>query len=376
MTRTLRLSRLPSTGAIALRIGLLLALVVLSRAQGSSAQQASSPQQPDLSGAHAARGYGLDSARVDSQITLKIPTAEADAVYEYLKTKYVGQQDILAELLPGHHLNGQKMSDLSIFTDKYFDTPTLQLHANKNSVRHRSRVNTTNPDDRKSGRELVQVKVTPAGNFTLRNELKYQVDEAHNAPGQGRETHPLIRLISARLRANFKQVFVDASIDPYALKHVFTIVQTRRRGYVNWDDKNIFSFSVDQGSAHYLWAKGSFSSVDLGLVEIVYTEADPEQREQMWHVRDAIVQDLMTRFPNLQQNSDSKYSIVLDQLEAQIPWIPLILRSGLRPGEALMFAFVLVTLALFVIVAGLRRFKPARSTGMPDGAARSAAQRA
>ena len=353
-----------SAASLGLCVFVLLGAAVRGASQDSTPAQSNTAPQANLATTdeqHAARGYGTDSARVDSQITLKIPTPRADEVYEYLKAKYVGRDDILEDLFSGHHLHGQKMSDLSIFTDEYFDTPTLQLHANKNSVRHRSRINTTNPDDRKSGRELVQMKVTPPGKFTLRNELKYQVDEDGKAPGQGKETHPLIRLISGKQRDDFRRVFTDAGIDPYALKHIFTIVQTRRRGYLNWDDRNIFSFSVDQGKASVLWAEGSFSSVDMGLVEIAYTEASPERRELMWQVRDAIVKDLREHFPDLEQNSDSKYSLVLSQIEAQLPMLSLILRTGLTPGEALLLACLMLALTGFVVVGVIRRGRAARA---------------
>jgi hypothetical protein len=294
---------------------------------------------------HAARGFGTDSTRVDSQITLRIPDGQADAVYAYLKQKYVDQDNILADQCPGIHLKGQKMSDVSMFTDEYFDTPSLDLYKTKNSVRHRSRVNTTNPDDRKSGRELVQMKVTPPGKFTLRNELKYEVDDDTTS---GDEIHPLIRLISHKLRDNFLKVFADAGIDPYSLRHIFTIHQTRSRGYLNWDSTNIFSFSVDVGSANMLWAKGVFSSVDMGLVEITYTEADEAKRQKMWDIRDAIIADLKSRFPALTQNSDSKYSIVLAQLISQMPWIPATLKSGLSPAEALLFIALCLAAVVFV----------------------------
>src|SRR5262249_37033680 len=152
------------------------------------------------------------------------------AVYQYLVGKYVGQDNVLADQFPGIHLQGQKMSDLSVFTDEYYDSPALGLYQTKNSVRHRSRINTTNPDDRKSGREVVQVKVTPPGQFTLRSELKYEVEDARTLAKDSSETHPLIRLISKDLRDDFKKVFSEAGIEPYSLRHVFTITQTRRRG--------------------------------------------------------------------------------------------------------------------------------------------------
>lgn len=270
---------------------------------------------------HEASGYGADSARIDSQVTFRIPNGQAGAVYEYLKGKYVGQTGILAEQFPGINLHGQAMSDVSIFTDEYYDTPALDLYKTRNSARHRTRVNTTNPQDRKSGRELVQMKVTPPDRFDLRNEYKYKVK--HNKKQRTPDDmHPLISLISMSQRADFKKVFTDAGFDPVSLKHVFTIQQTRSRGYFNWDDTNIMSFSVDEGSADVLWAKGTFASVDLGLVEIAYTEADEAKRQKMWAIRDAIIADLLVRFPDLEQTTNSKYGIVLLQLMEQIPLIP------------------------------------------------------
>ncbi len=277
---------------------------------------------------HDATGFGADSARIDSQVTLRIPEGEADAVYEYLKEKYVGKDPILQESFSGAHLYGQKMSDTSIFTDEYFDTPNLDLYRTTNSARHRKRVNTTNPDDRKSGRELVQMKVTPPGEFTLRSELKYEVPEDLGPVNSRDDLHPLIRFVDPKLRDDFKKVYTDVGINPQTLRHIFTITQTRRRGYINWDDKNIFSFSVDQGSAGILWTDGKFSSVDLGLVEVTYTEANEERRKTLWAIRDAAIADLKAKFPNLVQTTDSKYGIVLEQLMEQFPLIPLLLRAG------------------------------------------------
>jgi len=270
---------------------------------------------------HAAHGYGADSARVDSQVTFRIPDGQADAVYQYLKGRYVGQTGILADLFPGIDLHGQSKSDVSIFTDEYYDTPELDLYKTRNSARHRTRVNTTDPEDRKSGRELVQMKLTPPGHFNLRSEFKYKVKRGGKRKALD-EAHPLISLIAKSQRSDFKKVFADAGIDPYSLAHVFTVQQTRSRGYLNWGDKNILSFSVDEGSAGILWAKGRFSSVDLGLVEVTYTEADESKRQKMWEIRDAIIKDLEDHFPDLTPTSDSKYGIVLTQLMQQLPLIP------------------------------------------------------
>jgi hypothetical protein len=278
---------------------------------------------------HAARSFGTDSARVDSQITLSIPPDQVDAVYEYLWETYGGKDHLLQTTFPNIRLSGQPQTDISIFTDQYFDTPHLDLYYNQNSARYRFRVNTTNPDDRKSGRELVQVKATPPGAFDLRTELKYEV-KANKTKYEGvDDRHPLIRLIKNAQREDFKKAFTEATIDPYSLRHIFTIVQERRRIYLNWDTQNFLSFSVDRGGGNFLWARGSFASVDLGLVEIAYTEADETKRKSMWEIREAILKDLQEKFPDLSINSESKYAIVLKQLIEQIPFLPTLVKYRL-----------------------------------------------
>lgn len=277
---------------------------------------------------HAARGFGTDSARVDSQVTFKIPEDQAEAVYDYLKNKYVGQNNIMRDLFPALQISGQKMSDVSIFTDEYFDTPNLDLYKNKNSTRHRTRENTTNPKDRKSGRELVQIKVTPPGHFELRAELKYKVKRSSKFKSED-DFHPLIQLINKKQREDFKNIFRNAEIDPQILRHIFTIIQTRSRVYINSGEENILSFSVDRGSADMMWAEGKFASVDVGLVETTYTEADEAKRKLLWNIREALIKDLLNHFPKLTINSDSKYSIVLDQLIKKIPAIPWLLHYNL-----------------------------------------------
>lgn len=270
---------------------------------------------------HAARGFGTDSARVDSQLTLAIPFDQADAVYEYLKATYVGQEDLLHEEFPDAKLRGLPKSDISHFTDRYFDTPDLDLYRSLNSCRHRRRINTTDPNDRKSGRELVQMKVTPPGQFMLRTELKYEVKASKGKIKGSDDIHPLVRMIAKEQREDFKKIYRDAGIDPYSLQHILTIEQTRRRGYVNMGSKPVFSFSVDEGVASILWTQGRYASVDLGLVEIEYTEADEATRKEMWAIREAVKQDLLDHFPDLVQTTRSKYSIVLKQMMDQLPLI-------------------------------------------------------
>jgi hypothetical protein len=66
--------------------------------------------------------------------------------------------------------------------------------------------------------------------------------------------------------------------------------------------------------------------VDLGLVEIEYTEADEARRKKIWEIRDAIIKDLQDQFPGLTRTTNSKYGIVLTKLMQEIPLIPALFR--------------------------------------------------
>lgn len=274
------------------------------------------------------RGFGTESARIDSQITLSIPQGKAPEVYAYLRKYYAESDERLRQQFPDLPLTGGDPIDVSLFTDRYFDTPDLELYGSGNTVRHRNRINTTNPEDRKSGRHLVQVKVTPPGRFDLRTELKFEVQPSKKYRNED-DAHPLISLVERVQRSDLKAALRRIGIDPFRLQPVLTIKQQRSRVYLFWGRENFLSFSVDEFAARSLWATGQASSIDIGLVENVYTQADEAKRDAMWAIRDEIVRDLRKKFPDLQVNSTEKYTIIMTQIEEQLPFIRFLLRHRL-----------------------------------------------
>ncbi|HEY4509074.1 MAG TPA: hypothetical protein VJC13_02205 [Candidatus Paceibacterota bacterium] len=279
---------------------------------------------------HAA-GYGINAARVDSQITLSIPQKQADKVYQYLRDTYIDHMDLMKQRFPDLNITGENKMDVSEFTDEYYDTSNLDLDKSQNSARYRSRINTTNAEDPKSGRELVQVKATPMGQFDLRTELKFKVET--NVLSQKNATRddmaPLLKLVDKAERGDFKKALETIGLNPYNLHHIFTIRQKRSRVYIDLSQQNFLSFSVDQGEASKLLATGKFFSVDIGLVEDVYTPANQKERDIMWAIRDFMVEDLKNKFPELKETAISKYSIVLDQIRNKIPYFDLLVKYNL-----------------------------------------------
>lgn len=277
---------------------------------------------------HQSRGFGLDAARVDSQITLRIPPGRAQAVYAYLRRTYADSNDALRARFPALALRADPQEDISEFTDVYFDTRDLALYGTQNTVRFRTRINTTNPADRKSGRQLVQIKATPPGRFDLRTELKFEVKPSHKFRDPT-DSHPLFRLVDRAQRADLLDAVSKMGIQPFALRQSITLRQTRSRVYLYWDNQNILSFSVDEYRTRALWATAEASSIDIGLVENVYTEAAEPKRRQLWAIRDQLVADLRLAFPELEQNSTEKYSMALGQLLEEVPMLRFMVRHRL-----------------------------------------------
>lgn len=269
--------------------------------------------------AHAS-GFGSEGARVDSQITLAMPDNKVDEVYQYLRDTYGTHDNLLKNAFPDLDLNGQSQEDVSEFVDDYYETPDFDFFHSMSSVRHRHRSNLVNPEDVKNGRELIQVKTTPFGRFDLRTEVKFLVQPLKD------DIHPLVGIVDDKQRTDFKNVLTNIGINPYNLRHIFSLRQVRRRVYLNWGTENFFSFSVDTGEARMLWGVGKFASVDLGLVEKVYTPAGVEKREKMVEIKNFILKDLQDHFPYLAQNSDDKYNIIINQLSSQIPKFKLLFK--------------------------------------------------
>lgn len=277
---------------------------------------------------HSSRGFGTEAARVDSQITLNIPDGQAAAVYAYLRSAYAENNDLLRREFPAFPLHGDKKIDVSVFTDRYFDTPNLDLFQSQNSARYRTRINTTNKADPKSGRELVQVKVTPPAGFAMRTELKFAVKPSKR-PHNVDDLHPLISRIDRTQRQDFKDAIEQLGLNPLTLQRTLTIQQQRSRVYIYWGEENILSFSVDEYQARTLWTTARSASVDVGLVENVFTEANENKRKKMQEIRDFMVRDLKAHFPKMEQASQEKYCILLEQIMAKLPFFRFLLKHRL-----------------------------------------------
>jgi hypothetical protein len=129
---------------------------------------------------------GFNKLRVEQETKLLVPLERAEEVWKFLHDRYGMAGAALKQLDPlfASYYNDEQ------FTDTYFDTPDLKLLAMESGVRHRRRINLTNPDDRKSGRELMQIKVNDLSpNVLERGEIKFEIKRPANKQST-EDNHP------------------------------------------------------------------------------------------------------------------------------------------------------------------------------------------
>src|SRR5262245_19600843 len=90
---------------------------------------------------------GYDKVRIEEEDKITVPVDKADEVWNYLVQRYINDKAWVRAL----DSNVVTRKSVEEFWDTYYDTPSLQLLERKSGVRHRRRINRSNPDDIKSG---------------------------------------------------------------------------------------------------------------------------------------------------------------------------------------------------------------------------------
>jgi hypothetical protein len=274
---------------------------------------------------------GFDNMRIEQEEKLFVPMEIKDEVLAYLKLRYVDDKANLAELDPAFT---SYYADED-FTDVYYDTPGLQVLAAQNGVRHRTRVNLTNPEDRKSGRQLMQIKVNHlTSNALERGEIKFAIEHLRR-PATPEDTHPMLGIVKKEHRELFKKRLVDLGLDPQSMRVVLTVRDLRTRVYILRDESPFMSISFDQVRSKLLWAETRFVEIEPELNEIAFTDADPETRRYMESVLAQIVAEIRAEFPQIQSNLTPKYCKAFFGLEAQMPFLRRLVAMNLHHGESL-----------------------------------------
>jgi hypothetical protein len=284
---------------------------------------------------------GYDNMRIEQEEKLFVPMEIQEEVLAWIKHRYVEDKTRLAELDPSFTAS----FDVEDFTDVYYDGPSLQILAMKSGVRHRKRVNLSRPEDEKSGRELMQIKLNDISSNELeRGEIKFAIEYLAR-PTTPEDTHPMLGIVKKEHRELFKKRLVDIGLDPQSMRPVLTVRDLRTRVYIKRDGKPFMSISFDQARSNLLWGEYHFVEIEPELNEIGFTDASPEMRRYMESVLGVVVGEIRTQFPQIQSNLMPKYGKAFYALEAQIPFLRTLVRLNLHNGESLA-SVALVALAV------------------------------
>lgn len=299
---------------------------------------------------------GAPLPRIEQEDKLYIPADKIDEVWDFLYNHYVKDTAALKELDPLF----TSYADEENFSDTYFDTPNLWLLGKKFGIRHRWRENLTNPEDAKSGRELVQIKVNNISDNPLdRGEFKYEVRFQINYKTP-EDNHPLFALLKYADRDDFKKRVENLGIaNPYDLKPILAVKDWRRRIYFNKEGKPFFSFSLDSVSSEIFGVKVGFVELEDELNEVTYTEADEATRYYMQSMRIKTKNEIMAKFPYIKEDLTPKYNKSFDRLENKIPFLRFWIKYN--PYTIISAAIVTIILIIAIMVAVIRRIIKKRS---------------
>ncbi len=301
--------------------------------------------------------HGFNTTRVEHEDKIVVPKESAEAVWRFLLSYLVEDTHALRSLDPQFtsHYNVEE------FTDTYFDTPALQMLSRRSGVRHRRRTNLTNSEDRKSGRELMQIKLNDvSGNELERAEVKFEIRYPSEFKSK-EDGHPMIGMVKPSQRDDFKGRLTAIGIDPYSMRPILTLRDIRKRIYILRAGKPFMSVSHDSARSELMWGRAEFVEIEPELNEIGYTEAGPEARREMTRISEQIRAAMHAQFPELKRDLTPKYNKAFGSLEAQIPFLRLLVRTNMATTGAVSatLAFGLAGLATAVVLV-FRRFRRTR----------------
>jgi hypothetical protein len=293
---------------------------------------------------------GYDSARIENEYMLVVPPGKAEEVWQYLNARYNNEGAFMRNLGPDFNT---KFS-VEQFADDYFDDPELHVLEMQSGIRHRTRNITSDPSDRKNGRELIQMKLNRPGDQDAldRTEMKFPLGQRNEIGKSPWASHPVIGLIEEKYQREFMDRVKERGIDPLSLRKTLTVKQRRRRAYVSYKGQAFITMTIDEAASQFWWKTARLNQLELELNEIGYTVASPAQRKYMKQVNDGFLKDLYAKFPYLKQDQGPKYNKVYDGLAKQYLWFPVALRIGV-PVE-LVFGGLASALLLGLGVMGVR----------------------
>jgi hypothetical protein len=252
-----------------------------------------------------------NSARIENEYKYAVPIEIYDSVWRYMRDHYGSEKLFLRKKDPSYI---SFISD-EAFIDLYFDNKTFQLLNARNGIRHRTRKVLSDTANRKNNRELMQIKVNAIDSNAL-NRAEYKYPVRHYSPtDKGYESSPFLNLIRKSYRDAISKTLGRLSIDVATLKPFIVVDQSRKRVYIYKGDKAFSTITLDSVTATRNQHTVSFIEIEMELNEIAYTKADDPERKEMEKLNKTILEDLMTRFPQIKQDQTPKYNKAYNKLK-------------------------------------------------------------
>jgi len=296
---------------------------------------------------------GYNKQRIEQEDKLLVPIDKVDEVWAFLKDRYVDDKEYLQKIdsLFTSYWN------LEEFWDTYYDTPSLQLLNMKSGVRHRRRINHTDPDDKKSGRELMQIKLSNISSNPLdRGEIKFKIEY----PGEIKDPnkYSMLAIVNSSQQEDFKQRLTQLGLDPYSMKPILTVHDMRSRIYIKRNGNPFMSISLDRADSQLWWAKISFVEIEPELNEIAYTDADKETQKYMEDVLGKIMNEIRVKFPYIERDLTPKYNKSFNKLEGRLPYLKLLVKANMHntDGMAIVFLSVIGIICLLGYIS-IKKFR-------------------
>jgi hypothetical protein len=242
--------------------------------------------------------------RIENEIKLSVPNEIADSVWQYLLARYDNETGFLKEI--DDKFSTKVAEDL--FIDQYYDNKEMELLDRQYGVRHRSRYVLTNTNDRKHGRQLIQIKINDIGGSELnRAEYKYEV-KYYGKPDIALDIHPFFNKIIREQRGPIAERLAEYGVDAYSLFPTIRLEQLRKRVYVSYGGVSFATMTLDHVTANFAGKQEYFVELELELNEIGYTLGDSTQRAKMEAINEQIKGDILATFSSIEQDQTPKYN--------------------------------------------------------------------
>ena len=263
--------------------------------------------------------------RIENEAKLVVPDDKIEVVWQYLVDRLVNDKTFLKSINP----NFDSYWYDELFTDEYIDTPNLYMLDHESSVRHRLRINLTDPEAEKSGRELMQVKINDISqNEQSRGELKFDIRDDGKIDDSD-DLHPVLGLVKDSDRKDFLETMTQLGIDPYQLKKILKLEQRRRSIYITNNGDPLMSIRFDEVNSSLLWVKYSHCEIEIEINEIPYTEGSDEDRAYMEGIKEILMKDVLQQFPDIALDLTPKYNKAFNFFESKIPYLRFLIKVGI-----------------------------------------------